>query len=77
MPVPSTDAQREQQARDYRTIAAACLAAPRCKAIVLWGFTDALSWIPREFPGWGEAHPFDAQYRPKAAWEALRDAFQP
>lgn len=76
VPQPSTAAQREQQARDYAMIAGACLAAPQCKAIVLWGFTDALSWIPREFPGWGDAHPFDAQYRPKAAWAALRDAFE-
>jgi hypothetical protein len=38
---------------------------------VLWGFTDAHSWIPALRPGWGAALPFDEAYRPKPAYDAL------
>jgi endo-1,4-beta-xylanase len=42
--------------------------------IVLWGFTDRDSWIPGSFPGFGAAHPFDASFRPKPAYDALHAA---
>ena len=60
------------QAQIYRQVAKACLRVPRCTALQTWGFTDKYSWI-----GWatnhqkGTALPFDRQYRPKAAFQAL------
>ena len=37
-----------------------------------WGFTDRHSWVPGELPGFGDALPFDAEYRAKPARAALR-----
>jgi len=61
------------QAEIYRQIAAVCLQHPGCTALQTWGFTDKYSWI-----GWfthktkGAALPFDQQYKPKPAYEALQ-----
>ncbi len=62
------------QADIYRQIASGCLSHAGCTAIQTWGFTDKYSWIP-----WHSKHTqgaallFDREYRPKPAYEALRD----
>jgi len=72
-PVRKEDLAR--QAEIYRQIAALCVQHPGCTALQTWGFTDKYSWI-----GWfthktkGAALPFDRQYRPKPAYDALRQA---
>jgi len=48
-----------------------CLSAENCKAFVMWGFTDAHSWIPGFYRGYGFALIFDDSYRPKPAYYAL------
>ncbi len=63
------------EAQLYGEMLHTCLSATRCTAFVMWGFTDAHSWIPA-YTG----HPdyplvFDAQYRPKPAYFALQQAF--
>lgn len=68
---PITEEKLGAQARVYRDIARACLSAPSCKALVLWGFTDRHSWIPGFFPGHGGGLIFDAAYQPKPAYTAL------
>jgi endo-1,4-beta-xylanase len=66
----------QRQADIYRDVASACLAHPGCTLIQTWGFTDKYSWIP-----WfskhtqGAALPFDRNYQPKPAYNALRKAF--
>jgi endo-1,4-beta-xylanase len=61
------------QADAYGAAARACNAVAACTRFTTWGFTDALSWI-----GAGEAPLlFDAAYRPKPAYEAVRSAFAP
>jgi endo-1,4-beta-xylanase len=37
----------------------------------MWGFTDAHSWVPSSFPGYGAALIFDEMYQPKPAYDAL------
>jgi endo-1,4-beta-xylanase len=69
---PGDETELEQQASMYDDVLAACLAVPRCRTFVTWGFTDAHSWIPGELPGFGDALPFDEEYRPKPAVRALR-----
>jgi endo-1,4-beta-xylanase len=65
-----------RQAEVYRQIAEACLQHPGCTALQTWGVTDKHSWI-----GWfthgtkGAALLFDRQYRPKPAYDAVRQAF--
>lgn len=69
---PVTDATRAEQAATYGAAVDACLAVPRCRTFVSWGFTDRHSWYS-EVPGLGAALPFDADYRPKPAYWAIHD----
>ena len=70
--LPADPARLEAQAAIYRQVLDACLAVKRCHTFVTWGFTDKHSWVPGEYPGFGAALPFDAEYRPKPAYAALR-----
>jgi GH35 family endo-1,4-beta-xylanase len=57
-----------EQAAVYRSVAADCRAVRACSRVTIWGVTDAASWL-------GAAQrplPFDAGYRAKPAWSALR-----
>jgi endo-1,4-beta-xylanase len=62
-----------RQAEIYRQIVWACLRQAGCTALQTWGITDKHSWI-----GWfthktkGAGLLFDSEYRPKAAYEAVR-----
>ena len=61
-----------RQADIYRGIVRACLKNPGCTAIQTWGFTDKYSWIGSHSRGAkGQALPFDRDYRPKPAHQAL------
>lgn len=71
---PATQARLAGQAGIYRAMLEVCLADDQCEALVFWGFTDRHSWIPSFFPGSGTALIFDQDYRPKPAYEALREA---
>lgn len=71
---PTTPEGLEAQARTYRDVVETCLGNAACDTVVLWGFTDADSWIPGANPGWGDALPWDAEYRPKPAYRALQQA---
>jgi endo-1,4-beta-xylanase len=79
LPVTAQDFLRnpgdlQRQAEIYRRIALVCLSEPRCTAIQTWGFTDRYSWIRSWTKGTkGNALPFDRDYAPKPAYEALRD----
>ncbi len=64
------------QAKIYGDVVAACLKIPKCTAIQTWGFTDRYSWIPRTYPGLGAALPFDVDYRPKPAYNAIANALK-
>ncbi|MEV6052793.1 cellulose binding domain-containing protein [Streptomyces sp. NPDC052107] len=44
----------------------------RCVNVTVWGFTDADSWVPNTFPGYGAATPYDENYQPKPATTASR-----
>ncbi len=70
----ATAANLTAQAQVYRDVVAICLKYPLCTAIQTWGFTDKYSWIPSTFPGFGAALIFDTGYKPKAAYNSIRDA---
>jgi endo-1,4-beta-xylanase len=60
-----------RQAQVYGDAARACNAVEACTRFTTWGFTDRFSWLgPAEL-----GLPFDAQYRPKPAADAIRAAF--
>ena len=72
LPKNVSEADFRQQAMIYRGIFEAALAAPKCPAIVLWGFTDRYSWVPGISNGtYDRALIFDRDYRPKPAYEAI------
>ncbi len=62
-----------QQARAYGEAARACNAVTACTRFTTWGFTDAQSWLGSAEMGL----PFDADERPKPAYDAIHAAFAP
>ncbi len=67
----------DQEASIYRDVLDACLrVGSRCTGFTTWGFTDKYSWIPKFYPGYGRALPFDASYQPKPADDALAGRLQ-
>ena len=74
MQLPPDSNKLNQQASDYRRVVEACLAVSRCRAITTWGFTDRYSWVPDTFSGQGAALPFDENYNPKPAYNAMVQA---
>lgn len=74
MQLPSDSAKLTQQAADYRAVMNACLAVSRCVGVTVWGFTDSDSWIPSTFPGQGAATPYDENYAPKPAYDAIAES---
>ncbi len=72
--LPADSAGRAVQKDNYYRLLKTCLANANCKTFLTWGFTDASSWVPGFFPGMGDALPFDAAYKPKPAYEGMRQA---
>jgi uncharacterized protein (TIGR03437 family) len=64
------------QAATYQRILTVCLQNPGCTAFQTWGFTDAHSWIPASYPGFGAALPFDLSYQPKPAFSSIVSTLQ-
>ncbi|AZS85584.1 endo-1,4-beta-xylanase [Streptomyces griseoviridis] len=74
MALPADSAKLAQQAADYKAVTAACVAVTRCVNLTVWGFTDSDSWVESTFPGYGAATPYDANYAPKPAYNAIAEA---
>jgi endo-1,4-beta-xylanase len=74
--LPSNAEKLAQQAKDYASVFKACLSVPKCVGVTIWGFTDKHSWIPSVFQGYGDALPWDANYKPKPAVAAIEEALK-
>ncbi|MFC9330048.1 endo-1,4-beta-xylanase [Kitasatospora sp. NPDC057015] len=74
MQTPATDAKLAQQGSDYATVVKACLAVTRCRGITAWDVSDADSWVPSVFSGYGAATLYDEGYQPKPAYRAVATA---
>ena len=72
LPVPSTQAELDQQGEIYRQAMEAALNQPACKGFQTWGMTDKYSWIPDFWTGRGNALPFDTNYNAKVAYYGLQ-----
>jgi endo-1,4-beta-xylanase len=68
--LPASSANLQQQATDYGNIVKDCLNVARCVGVSQWGVSDAASWIPGTFPGYGAATMYDQNYQPKPAYNA-------
>ncbi|MFL6144594.1 MAG: endo-1,4-beta-xylanase [Labedaea sp.] len=74
MTLPTSAAKLSTQATYYTNVVNACKAVTRCNQITIWGFTDKFSWVPGTFSGQGAALPFDENYNPKPAYNAINTA---
>ncbi|MDC2955376.1 endo-1,4-beta-xylanase [Streptomyces gilvifuscus] len=74
MALPADSAKLAQQAADFKSVVAACVAVTRCAGVTVWGFADSDSWVPGTFPGYGAATPYDDNYAPKPAYYAIVEA---
>jgi len=69
---PSDATELQQQALGYGDATRFCLATPACKALVTWGVTDRISWVPGTFPGFGDPLLFDGSFQIKPAYTAVQ-----
>lgn len=66
----------EKQAGVYEQVLHTALRNEQFKALILWGFTDRYSWIPK-YTGYPDAPlPFNEYYQPKPAYNALYRALE-
>lgn len=80
---PSGVEERDQAVADcYRRILDVALDEPALAAVVTWGLSDRYTWLkppkygrPDGLPG--RPLPFDEQFAPKAAYEAIAKALHP
>jgi endo-1,4-beta-xylanase len=71
-----TPEKLQRQADIYRGMLSVCLQVENCNTLVVWGATDAYSWLP-ELTGMPDAGVlFDPHYQPKPAWDALMETFE-
>lgn len=68
---PSTPEKVKMQADIYKGLMKIALAEPNVKGFIVWGLADKNSWIPRSFPGYGTAHLYDNNFKPKPIYDEL------
>jgi endo-1,4-beta-xylanase len=73
---PSDQNELKKQADYYREYMETALANPACRTFMIWGFTDAHSWVPGTFPGTGDALIYSSNYQPKAAYTSLLETLK-
>ncbi|MBL1067718.1 endo-1,4-beta-xylanase [Streptomyces sp. 7-21] len=72
-PADSSDLQR--QAEQYQQVVSSCVAVSGCAGVTVWGISDADSWVPGTFPGYGAACPWDEYLQPKPAYDGILTGF--
>jgi endo-1,4-beta-xylanase len=77
IPTPSVSEDLYRQGQIFGDLFSACLSQTNCSAFVTWGLTDAVSWIPYYYPGWGSALLLDENYQPKPAYYAIQQCLLP
>jgi endo-1,4-beta-xylanase len=73
---PVTQAALDAQAHAYWSLFDVCVSEPACTAFVTWGVTDKFSWVDDFMDDYTQPLLFDAQYRRKPAYWALRDVLE-
>jgi endo-1,4-beta-xylanase len=68
---PLTAEKQALQDKFYADLLQACIDAPNCSHFTVWGLSDLDSWVPSTFPGFDNAHIFDASLVAKSAYHAM------
>ena len=71
--MPVTPEKEAEQEAAYKTLLRIAMEEPNVKSFIMWGYTDAQSWIPASFGGYGSAHLFDDKFQPKPLYFTLMD----
>lgn len=71
--IPRDPKELETQADRYAAIFRMARSYSNCHGVQMWGITDRHSWIPQFDRSRGAALLFDADYRPKPAYQAVLD----
>lgn len=71
IPMPATAEALQLQKEDYEGTLRVCMANPNCRTFMIWGVSDAFSWVPKSYPGWGNPLILDSAYAPKPAYDGL------
>ena len=70
----TTEADLLKQKEEYKRLTEIFLENNNCNSFVVWGITDATSWIPSVFSGCNDALLYDDQMHPKHAYYGVRQA---
>lgn len=76
LPTPVTPEHLRAQAKVYGDVVRLCMEQPNCRTMLMWGLTDRYSWVPAFFKTMAAGLPFDEQFQPKPAVEAMLEALR-
>lgn len=65
MKLPASEADVAKQAEMYETLMRVLKEEPNVSTYMTWGYTDATSWVPATFRGYGDAHLFNKDLKAK------------
>jgi endo-1,4-beta-xylanase len=71
---PVTEKKLKNQAEIYAQLIKIALSFDKVNNITMWGISDAYSWVPGVFTGYGSALLFDDNFNPKPAFYGVEDA---
>ena len=69
---PMTPEKEAEQIAVYSKLMETALSESNTGSFIMWGYSDKRSWIPRVFPGYGFAHLYDRNDKPKPVYDALK-----
>lgn len=68
----SLDERLDAQAHVYGAMASVCQRSTACTELTTWGVSDRYTWVQEQRPSLAAPLLFDAAYRPKPAYDAVR-----
>ncbi len=71
--VPLSAEKEQHQTKLFGDVLQACIDAPNCSHLTVWGLSDIDSWVPSTFPEMDFAHLFDRNFTAKAGYHAMTD----
>jgi endo-1,4-beta-xylanase len=68
---PLDQAKTDTQTKFFADLFQICADAPNCTHFTVWGLSDIDSWVPSTFPEMDYAHLYDANFMPRASYQAM------